>query len=174
MNRWGWMAEFESAEQLLAAARAARSAGYAAQAYAPFAIDGLPEALGIQRSRIPAFTFAGAAVGGAAAYAMQWASAVLLRPINVGGRPLHSWPMFIPVSFEMMILGGALAAVLAFFVSAGLPRLRHPVFAAEDFELASRHRFFLVLHRDDPHYEDRAAARWLDERRPLRRVEVPA
>jgi hypothetical protein len=174
MSRWGWMAEFESAEELVASARAARAAGYAPQAYAPFAVDGLPEALGIPRSRIPAITFVGAALGGVAAYAMQWASAVLLRPLNVGGRPLHSWPMFVPVTFEMTILGGALAAVLAFLVAAGLPRLRHPVFGAEDFELATQHRFFLLLHRDDPRYEDSAAARWLDERHPLRRVEVPA
>jgi hypothetical protein len=171
---WGWMAEFDSADALLEAARAARTAGYRPEAYSPFHIEGLAEALAIERSPIAALTFLGALLGGLGGYAMEWYSAVVDRPLNVGGRPLHSWPMFIPVAFELAVLGGAFAAVIAMLWTAGLPRLRHPVFAAPDFELASRHRFFLVLRSDDPRFERAGAARWLDERRPLRRVEVPA
>lgn len=171
---WGWMAEFASADELLAAARAARADGYAPEAYSPFHIEGLAEALGIERSPISALTFIGGLLGGAGGYAMQWYSAVVDRPINFGGRPLHSWPMFVPVTFELTILGAALAAVLAFVFTAGLPKLRHPVFEAPDFELATRNRFFLVLRSQDPAFEPESAAQWLDARRPLRRVEVPA
>ena len=170
---WGWMAEFDSADALLVAARAARHQGYAPEAYAPFHIEGLAEALGIERSGIAAATFVGGLLGGVFGYAMQWYSAVLDRPLNVGGRPLHSWPMFVPVTFELTILGAALAAVLAFVWTAGLPKLRHPVFDAPDFELATRNRFFLVLRRGDPRFESERAAQWLDEQRPLRRVAVP-
>ncbi len=171
-ERWGWLAEFASPAALLAAARAARAAGYAPEAYTPFHIDGLAEALGIVRSPIAWLTFAGAVVGGIGGYFMQWYSAVIDRPLNIGGRPLHSWPMFVPVTFSLTILGGALAAVLAFLWTSGLPRLRHPVFDAEDFELATRNRFFLLLHGDDPAFQSAAAARWLDGQAPLRRVEV--
>jgi hypothetical protein len=171
---WGWMAEFESADDLLAAAHAARSDGYAPEAYAPFHIEGLADALGVARSHIAPVTFAGALAGGILGYAMQWFSAVVDRPLNIGGRPLHSWPMFVPVTFELATLGGAIAAVLAFLWSSGLPRLRHPVFDAEDFELATRNRFFLVLRSSDPAFDADASAKWLDRRKPLRRVEVPA
>ena len=174
MNGYGWMAEFDSADELLAAAHAARNEGYAPEAYSPFHIEGLAAALRIERSVIAPASFLGGLLGGVGGYFMQWYSAVIDRPINVGGRPLHSWPMFVPVTFELTILGAALAAVLAFFWTAGLPRLRHPVFDAPDFELATRNRFFLVLRRDDPAFEAERAAHWLDEQRPLRRFEVPA
>jgi hypothetical protein len=170
---WGWMAEFASPEALVEAARAAREAGYRPEAYAPFHVEGLAEALAVEQSHVAAVTFVGAVAGGVLGYAMQWFSAVVDRPLNIGGRPLHSWPMFVPVSFELTILGAALAAVAAFCWTSGLPRLRHPVFDAQGFELATRHRFFLVLTRDDPRFEAAAAARWLDALQPLRRVEVP-
>jgi hypothetical protein len=169
----GWMAEFDSADELVAAARSARAAGYAPDAYAPFLIEGLAQATGVERSPIALLTFIGALIGGIGGYAMQWYSAVIDRPINVGGRPLHSWPMFVPVTFELTILGAAFAAVLAFLWKSGLPRLRHPIFDAPDFELATRNRFFLVLRRDDPAFDADESARWLDALRPLRRVEVP-
>ena len=169
----GWMAEFASADALVAAAREARAAGYAPDAYAPFPIEALTETLGLSRSRIPLATFIGGLVGGVGGYFMQWYSAVIDRPLDIGGRPLHSWPMFVPVTFELATLGGAFAALIAFLWASGLPRLRHPIFEAEDFELATRNRFFLVLRSDDPAFEREAAARWLDARAPLRRVEVP-
>ncbi|VTU21705.1 hypothetical protein H6CHR_01643 [Variovorax sp. PBL-H6] len=171
---WGLMAEFATADELLAAARRAREAGYRhAEAYSPFPIDGLAEALGFERSRVPFFTFIGALAGAAAGYFMQWYSAVIDYPLNIGGRPLHSWPMFVPVAFELAVLGGALAAVLAMLLGSGLPRLRHPVFAAPDFDLASRNRFFLLLRRDEAVFDAQEAAELLDSLKPLRRVEVP-
>jgi hypothetical protein len=169
------MAEFASADALLAAARAAREAGFARiEAYSPFPIEGLAEAIGFEASRVPRWTFVGALLGGAGAYFLQWYSAVVDYAIDVGGRPFHSWPMFVPVTFEMTVLGGALAAVLALFVGNGLPNLHHPVFEAPDFDLASRNRFFLALRSDDPAFDGARAARWLDTQQPLRRFEVPA
>lgn len=171
---YGWMGEFASADDLLLAARSAHDAGYAAEAYSPFHIEGLAEALGVARSPIAGITLAGAVLGGIGGYFMQWYSAVIDRPLNIGGRPLHSWPMFVPVTFELTILCAALAAVIAFFWTSGLPKLRHPVFSAPDFELATRNRFFLVLRSDDPAFDVDASARWLDGLNPLRRIEVPA
>ena len=171
---WGVMAEFASAKDLLGAAQAARAAGYRhAEAYAPFPVEGLAEAVGFRRNHVAAFTFAGALLGGAGGYFLQWYTAVVDYAINVGGRPAHSWPMFVPVTFEMTILGGAFAAVLALLLGNGLPQLYHPVFNAPDFDLAMRNRFFLCLRRDDPAFDEAGAARLLDAMQPLRRCEVP-
>lgn len=170
---WGLLAEFASADALLQAALAARAEGYVhVQAYAPFPVEGLAEAVGYTRSRVPAITFIGALLGGVGGYAMQWYSAVIAYPIDVGGRPLHSWPMFVPVAFELAVLGGALAAFVAVLVGNRLPDLWHPVFEAPDFDLASRNRFFLCLRADDPRFDERKTADWLDGLRPVKRVEV--
>jgi len=175
MPLWGVMAEFASPEALVEAARGARAAGYTrVEAYAPFAVEGLAEAVGFTRTRVPLWTFVGGLLGGIGAYALQWYSAVVNYPIDVGGRPPHSWPMFVPVTFELAVLFGAFAAVFAMLIGSRLPRLYHPVFDAADFDLASRNRFFLCLRSDDPAFEPQAAARLLDGLQPLRRVEVQA
>jgi hypothetical protein len=170
---WGLMAEFASADELLAAAEAARETGYTRiEAYAPFHVEGLAEAVGFKRNRVALVTFVGALLGGLAGYFMQWYSAVIDYPINVGGRPLHSWPMFVPVTFELTVLGGALAAFAAVIVGNRLPDLANPVFEAPDFDLAMRNRFFLCLRADDPRFDAQQSAAWLDVRRPLKRSEV--
>jgi hypothetical protein len=170
---WAVMAEFATADELLAAALRVRDAGYRhAEAYSPFPIDGLAEALGFERSSVAPFTFFGALTGGLGGYFMQWYSAVIDYPVNIAGRPLDSWPMFVPVTFELAVLGGAFAAVLSMLLGSGLPRLRHPVFGAPDFDLASRNRFFLCLRSDDDAFDAQQAAALLDALHPLRRVEV--
>jgi hypothetical protein len=170
---WALMAEFGTADQLLAAARRVREAGYRhAEAYSPFPVEGLAQALGFERSRVPLFTFLGGLAGGAGGYFMQWYSAVIDYPVNIAGRPLHSWPMFVPVTFELAVLGAAFAAVLSMLAGSGLPRLRHPVFAAPDFDLATRNRFFLFLRSDETAFDAEQAAKLLDSLQPLRRVEV--
>jgi hypothetical protein len=170
---WALMAEFRTADELLAAARRVREAGFAhAEAYSPFPIEGLAEALGFERSSVAPFTFFGALAGGAGGFFLQWYSAVIDYPVDIGGRPLDSWPMFVPVTFELAVLGGAFAAVIAMLCASGLPRLRHPVFGAPDFDLATRNRFFLFLRSDDPAFEAERAARLLDDLHPMRRVEV--
>ena len=171
--RWALMAESAPPEALVAAAQAAHDAGYRhAEAYAPHAIEGLAEALGLRHSRIPALTLAGGIVGGVGGYLLQRYAAVRSYPEEVGARPLHSWPMFIPITFETTILAAALTAFFAVLVANGLPRLAHPIFDAPDFDLATRNRFFLCLRTDDPAFDEAQAGALLDSTSPLRRAEV--
>jgi len=171
--RWAWMAEYETAEALVAAAQAAHDAGYRhAEAYAPYPVEGLAEAVGFKHSRIPALVLIGGLVGGAGGYLLQWYAAVHAYPENIGARPLHSWPMFIPVTFEMTVLVAALTAFLAVLLGNGLPRLAHPIFDAPDFDLASRNRFFLCLRTDDPAFDEAGAIALLEASAPLRVAEV--
>ena len=132
------------------------------------------EALGYTRTRVPFFTFLGGVLGGLIGYLLQWWSAVIDYPENIGGRPVNSWPMFIPITFEMAVLGAALAALVAFLWGSGLPRLRHPLFGSPDFDLATRNRFFLCLRSDDPAFEPQRARALLNSLNPMRWVEVPA
>lgn len=169
--RYGIMAEYADANALLAAAGKAQADGWMVEAYAPFAVEGLAEALGFQEKSIAPCTLAGGIVGGLGGYGLQWYAAVYDYPINIGGRPLHSWPAFMPIAFELTILGAALATVLTLLWQNGLPRLRHPIFDAPDFDLASRNRFFLVL-LDRPGTDLQLAHDWLAGTAPLRIAEV--
>ncbi len=170
---YGLMAEFASADALLEAARRARGEGYARiEAYSPFPVEGLAEVVGFRRSRVPLAVLLGGIGGGLGGYFLQWYSAVVHYPENIGGRPLHSWPEFIPVTFELTVLGAALAAFVAMLVANGLPRLRHPVFGAPHFDLATRNRFFLCLLAADPRYEAGRTRHFLQALEPMRIVEV--
>ncbi|HJW54184.1 MAG TPA: DUF3341 domain-containing protein, partial [Burkholderiaceae bacterium] len=124
-ERYGLLAEFATADALLDAARRARQVGYCElEAYAPFAVEGLAEAVGLRRNPVPLITLIGGIAGGLGAYLLQWYAATIDYPINIGGRPLHSWPSFIPATFELIILGAALAAVFGMLILNRLPRLR--------------------------------------------------
>lgn len=172
---YGLMAEFGSADALLSAVHAAREAGYRRlETYTPFAVEGLAEALDLPRSRIPLITLIGGIVGGAGAFFLQWYSAVIDYPINSGGRPFNSWPMFIPATFELAVLGAALAAFLGMLALNGLPRLRHPVFDTPDFDLASRNRFFLCIRGDDAQFDFDSTRAWLSGLQPIRVSTTPA
>jgi hypothetical protein len=170
---WGLMAEFKSADALLEAAKRVRAAGYRhAEAYSPFPVDGLAEALDYPKTYVPFFTFLGGLLGGAGGFFLQWYAAVVDYPENIAGRPLNSWPMFIPITFEMAVLGAAFTAVIAFLAGSGLPQLRHPLFGSPDFDLATRNRFFLCLRSDDPAFEPAQARRLLEGLHPIACVEV--
>jgi ActD protein len=171
---YGLLAEFKTAEALLEAAQRARSEGYRRiEAYSPFPVEGLVEAVGSYQDRIPLITLIGGLVGGAGGYFMQWYSAVVAYPINQGGRPYHSWPAFVPVTFELAVLGASLAAFLAVLVLSGLPKLYHPLFNVAEFELASRSRFFLFIRHDDRRYDKEATRDFLTSLHPLCLTEVP-
>ena len=172
---YGLLAEFATADALLAAAREARAAGYRlVEAYTPFSVEGLPEALALPRNRVSLLTLIGGVLGGAGAFFLQWYSAVLDYPINSGGRPLNSWPAFIPATFELAVLGAALATFGGMLVLNGLPRLRHPLFEVDEFHLASRNRFFLCIRSGDRRFSAAETRTWLETLRPVRIVAVPA
>jgi len=172
---YGLLAEFPSADSLCAAARHVREHGYTrVEAYSPFVIEGLDEIVGADKGWIAPLTLLGGLLGGAGTYFLQWYAAVVDYPIDIGGRPLHSWPAFIPATFEITILGAALAAVAAMLVANGLPRLHHPLFEVEEFELASRNRFFLCLPAHDPVFAPGPARDLLQALQPLLLREVPA
>jgi hypothetical protein len=169
----GLMAEFEAPGDLLAAARRAHEKGYRKlDAYSPFPIEGLDEAVGFPSSRLPLIVFAGGILGGLGGYLMQYYTAVISFPVNIGGRPFHSWPAFIPVTFESTVLGAALAAVLGMFLLNGLPMPYHPVFNVERFQFASRDRFFLCIEAGDPLYDRERTAREMSEWSAKEVVEV--
>ena len=153
---YGFMAEFEQPAELLNAARAAHEAGYRKMdAYSPFPVEGAAEAIGFERTRVPLVVLIGGITGAGVAYGMQYYSAVWDYPLNIGGRPLHSWPSFIPITFELTVLFAAVAAVFGMLLMNGLPKPYHPVFNAPAFKLASQTRFFLCLQATDPQFGER-------------------
>jgi hypothetical protein len=155
----GIIAEFETAEQLLEAAHRARQAGYTQMdAYSPFPVHGLVEAIGFEDHKVPWTVFWAGVVGAIAGFSMQYYISVVDYPLNVGGRPLLSWPAFIPVTFETTVLFAAFGAFIGMLAFNGLPRPHHPIFNAPRFERASQDRFFLCIEATDPLF-DRAKTR---------------
>lgn len=164
---YGLVAEFDDPTRLVAAARRAYAEGYRRMdAYSPIPIEELHEALGHHHTRLPLIVLIGALVGLAAGYGLEYWSSVHAYPLNVGGRPYHSWPSFIPVAFETTILGAALSAVLGMLALNGLPMPYHPIFNAPRFAMASRDRFFLCIEARDPRFERDGTQRFLEELEP--------
>jgi hypothetical protein len=167
------MAEFETPEQLLDAARAARDAGYhKLDAYSPNEIHGLDQTLGLPRSRLPVYVLIGGIIGALTGYLIQYYSAVVDYPVNVGGRPDHSWPAFIIVTFELTILLAGLTAVVGLVLMCGLPRPYHPVFNVPEFERASQDRYFLCIETDDARFDATQTRAFLDALSPVNVFEV--
>jgi hypothetical protein len=160
---YGLMAEFDSPTAVVAAARQAHSAGYRRMnAYSPFPIEELSEAIGFHRNSLPLIVLIGGIVGGLAGYLLLYWTSAIEYPINVAGRPLHSWPAFIPITFECTILGAALAAVFGMLALNKLPMPYHPVFNAPRFELASRTHFFLCIESKDPKFDAKETRQFLE------------
>ncbi len=161
---YGLLAEFADEESLLAAATRVREQGFShVEAYSPYPIPGLAEVLGVRGVRLPRIVLGGGLIGLSLAFAMQWYSAVIDYPLNIGGRPLASWPSFIPIAFELTILLAGLSAVLGMFALNGLPQPYHPLFNVPEFARASRAGFFLCIEARDPQFDPTATRTLLDE-----------
>jgi hypothetical protein len=161
---YGLLAEFETASQLVEAARRTRDAGYhAIDAFSPFPIEGLTDALGHrQRGRLPVLVLAGGLTGAAGGFLLQYYSMAIDYPLNVGGRPLFSWPAFIPITFELAVLVAAITTVLAMLGLNGLPMPYHPLFNVPGFARASRDRFFLCVESRDPQFDPHRTRAFLE------------
>jgi hypothetical protein len=171
---YGLMAEFDQPETLIAAAEKVRDAGYRAiEAYTPFPVEGLTDALGKPRTRLQAVVLFGGIFGAAAGYLMQYYLAKIDYPINVGGRPLNSWPAFFPVTFEVTILCAALGAVLGMLLANRLPMPYHPVFNVPEFSRAQRDRFFLCIEKSDPQFKREETRKFVEGLHAIMVAEIP-
>lgn len=172
---YGLMAQYEKPEQVRGAVQMARQAGYRQMdAFTPYPVDGLARDLGEKKSRIPFIILIGGMTGAGVGFLMQYWSMAVDYPFNSGGRPTNSWPVFIPVTFEMMVLVASFAAFLGLLFLNGLPRPHHPVFNVPQFERASQDRFFLCIESADPQFDETATAAFLAATEPPGGVvEVP-
>src|SRR5499425_1750619 len=160
---YGLMAEFDDPNSLVAATHRAYHRGYRCMdAYSPFPIEELHEALGSHHTRLPLVVLIGGLVSCLGGYGLQYWAAAIAYPLNVGGKPLHSWPAFVPVTFECTILGAALAAVLGMLALNGLPMPFHPVFNVPRFALATRNRFFPCIEARDPRFDQEQTRQFLE------------
>ena len=170
----GLMAEFDSPTELVQAARRAHEEGYRKMdAYTPFPIEELADAIGFRHTRLPMVVLIGGILGCLGGYGLQYWVSAIEYPLNVGGRPYNSWPSFIPVTFETTVLLAALSAVLGMLALNGLPMPYHPVFNVKSFALASKDKFFLCIEAEDPKYDRTATEHFLKTLRPREIAEVP-
>ncbi len=170
---YGLMTVFDNPQDLTAAAQRTYAAGYRAMdAFTPFPVHGLAEILGYRHRRLPRIVLIGGILGGLAGFFLQYWVSVVQLPTNIGGRPLNSWPAFIPVTFECTILAAALSAVLGMLALNGLPRPHHPVFNSDRFALATRNRFFLCIEARDPQFDPQQTRDFLESLGPYGVIEI--
>ncbi len=171
---YGLLAEFATPQEVLAAARRARSAGYRdVEAYTPYPVEGLSEELGMRRTRVPFVVLMAGLVGAGVGFFMQYWSIGVDYPLDVGGRPINSWPVYIPITFEVMVLVASFGALLGMIFLNGLPKLYRPVFNVPRFALATQDRFFLCIEATDPRFDREATRQFLVGLNPAEVVEVP-
>jgi hypothetical protein len=170
---YGLMAEFDTPEAVLEAAKRAYAQGYRRMdAHSPFPVEGLAEAVGFHRTHLPLLVLIAGLAGAVIGFASQYYATVIDYPLNIGGRPLNSWPSYIPITFEVVILFAALTAVVGMIVLNGLPMPYHPVFNVPAFSAASRDRFFLCIEAADPLFDREATRKFLETLSPHEVSEV--
>jgi hypothetical protein len=164
---FGLLAEFSDPQELVHNTEKAWAAGYRRMdAYTPFPVHGLADALGLQRNWIPYIVLLGAIAGGVGGYFLQYYTSVIDYPIIIGGRPFHTWPAFMVITFETAVLGAAGLGLLGMLALNGLPMPYHPVFNAPRFELATGDRFFLCIMGTDPKFDREETRRFLEGLKP--------
>lgn len=172
---YGLMAEFDTPDHVVLAARRTYEAGYRKiDAYSPFPIEELAEAIGFHRNGVPLVVLVGGLLGCFSGYLLQWWINTISYPVNIGGRPLHSWPAFIIVTFEMTILFSGLSAVFGMLALNGLPMPYHPVFNVPQFDRASKDKFFIVIFASDRNYDAVGTRQFLEGLNPTSVAEVPS
>jgi len=159
---YGFLAEFTAPEPLIEAARRTREAGYTRfDAYSPFPIPSLAEAIGARDVSVPVAMLVGGILGAAGGYALQYYAMARDYPVNIGGRPPFAWPPAIPITFEVAVLAAALFGVITMLVGNGLPLPYHPLFAVEEFGRVTSDHFFLVIEARDPQFDPQATPAFL-------------
>jgi hypothetical protein len=172
---FGLMAEFDDINDAITAAHRVYGAGYRKiDAYSPFPVEELSEAIGFHKNGVALVCLVGGLLGCIGAYVLQWWINTISYPINIGGRPFHSWPSFIIVTFEMTILFSGLSAVFGMLALNGLPMPYHPVFNVPRFEFASKDRFFIVVFSSDKNYDAVRTRQFLEGLNPISVAEVPS
>ena len=171
---YGLLAEFETADGLIDATRSAAAKVYSRMdGYSPYPIGEVADALGFPRSEIGAIMFIGGLCGATFGFLMQYYLNGIDYPINVGGKPMFSWPQFAPITWELLVLTASLSGVIGLFVLCGLPQPNHPLFNVPQFARATRDRFFLCIEATDPNFDLTSTRDFLDTLRPLSVAEVP-
>jgi hypothetical protein len=151
---YGLIAEFDTPDAILAAAKAVRAAGYKRfEAYTPFPVHGLADAVAPEDHRLKWLIFLGGAAGAAIGYGLQYWVSVIAYPHNVGGKPKHAWPAFFPVTFECMVLLASFAALLGMLGFNKLPRYHNPLFKHSTIHRVTDDRFFLSIEATDPKFD---------------------
>jgi hypothetical protein len=164
---YGLMAEFDNADDLLKAAERAYADGYREMdAYTPFPVEGLAEAIGFHKTYVPLVCLIGGLTGCFGGFFLQWWPNVIGYPLNIGGKPYNSWPSFIPITFELTVLFAGLSTVFGMLALNGFPKPYHPVFNVPRFELASRNRFFLCIMARDPKFDGEKTREFLQALNP--------
>jgi hypothetical protein len=173
---YGLLARFPDPETLVVAVKRTADAGYRKMdAYSPFPVEGLSEALRLKPSKVPLFVLGGGITGGVLGFLMQYYATVISYPQNIGGKPLNSWPAYIPITFELTVLLAALAGVLALFIFTGFPQPYHPVFNVEDFQKSgSQDGFYLGIEASDPNFNLTETRKFLESLGALLVSEIEA
>ncbi|MCL4217589.1 MAG: DUF3341 domain-containing protein [Candidatus Hydrogenedentes bacterium] len=164
----GITAEFNDPDELVAAAKKAYAAGYRKmEGYSPFPVHGLAEAIGFHKTGVPPLVLAGGLTGATAGFAFQYWCSNIAYAVNVGGKPMVSWPAWIPITFELGILFAAFASAFGMLALNGFPRPYHPIFNAVNFERATRDGFFICIESDDEKFDETATTEFLESLNPV-------